>query len=397
MQRRKDRKGRVLNNGEIQRKDGKYAYQYTDNAGTRKMIYSWKLVPSDTVPAGKRNGPSLREKEKKIKKDLDEGISPEGGGMTLMALVRQYTTRKKNLKYNTLHNYKCVTNALEEEIFSSKRIDLITLQDAKAWFREMEECGRGYSSMRQIHCVLRPAFKMAVENDLIRKNPFDFRLSSVVENTSKKRNAITESQENKLLEFIKNDECYSDRYEAAYILFNTGLRISEFCGLTPADVDFSEKKIRVERQLQRTSEMTLYIGETKTGSGKREIPMTDGVCECFEKIIGCRKNPDPDPIVDGVSGFLYFDSKGNPMVSSHWETFFHRAVGKYNRMHDEKIPNVTPHVCRHTFCSNMAKSGMNPKALQYIMGHSSVSVTLDTYTHIGFEDAKAEMDALKRD
>ena len=56
-----------------------------------------------------------------------------------------------------------------------------------------------------------------------------------------------------------------------------------------------------------------------------------------------------------------------------------------------QMPKVTPHVCRHTFCSNMAKSGMNPKTLQYIMGHADISVTLNTYTHVNFDDAKEEV------
>ena len=56
------------------------------------------------------------------------------------------------------------------------------------------------------------------------------------------------------------------------------------------------------------------------------------------------------------------------------------------------VPYLTrPHVCRHTFCSNMAKSGMNPKTLQYIMGHSDIAVTLNVYTHLGYEDAEEEM------
>ena len=57
------------------------------------------------------------------------------------------------------------------------------------------------------------------------------------------------------------------------------------------------------------------------------------------------------------------------------------------------MPNITPHVCRHTYCSNMAKLGMNPKTLQYLMGHSDIGVTLNTYTHLGLEDA---VDELKR-
>ncbi len=69
------------------------------------------------------------------------------------------------------------------------------------------------------------------------------------------------------------------------------------------------------------------------------------------------------------------------------------SAGKveYNSIYKIQMPKVTPHVCRHTFCSKMAKSGMNPKSLQYIMGHADISVTMNTYTHVKFEDAEAEM------
>ena len=58
---------------------------------------------------------------------------------------------------------------------------------------------------------------------------------------------------------------------------------------------------------------------------------------------------------------------------------------------DNTACKITPHVCRHTYCSNMAKSGMNPKTLQYLMGHSDIGVTLNTYTHLGAEDAREEL------
>ncbi len=71
--------------------------------------------------------------------------------------------------------------------------------------------------------------------------------------------------------------------------------------------------------------------------------------------------------------------------------YFQHIREKYNSIYKVQMPKVTPHVCRHTFCSNMAKSGMNPKTLQYIMGHSDIGVTLNTYTHVQYEDAKKEM------
>ena len=56
-----------------------------------------------------------------------------------------------------------------------------------------------------------------------------------------------------------------------------------------------------------------------------------------------------------------------------------------------QMPNITPHVCRHTYCTNQAKAGMNPKTLQYLMGHSDISVTMNVYTHIGLDDAEKEL------
>jgi len=79
------------------------------------------------------------------------------------------------------------------------------------------------------------------------------------------------------------------------------------------------------------------------------------------------------------------------MVAMHWEKYFQHAVERYNSIYRLQLPKITPHVCRHTYCSNMAKSGMNPKVLQYLMGHSDISVTLNTYTHLKLDDARDEM------
>ena len=96
-------------------------------------------------------------------------------------------------------------------------------------------------------------------------------------------------------------------------------------------------------------------------------------------------------MVAGKSGFLYFDKNESICYSLHWEHYFQHIIQKYNNTYKVQMPVITPHVCRHTYCSNMAKSGMNPKALQYLMGHSDISVTLNTYTHVNLEDAREEV------
>ena len=140
--------------------------------------------------------------------------------------------------------------------------------------------------------------------------------------------------------------------------------------------------------------MRYMIQEPKTEKGIRFVPMSDEVAECFRKVIAQRPAPESEPEVDGISGFLYLDKNGMPLVALHWEHYFQRIVAKFNSIYKEEIPKVTPHVCRHTFCSNQARAGMNPKVLQYVMGHSEIGVTLNTYTHLGFEEAREEMNRL---
>lgn len=388
---RRDSKNRILRNGESQRRDGRYAFKYIDTTGKTQFVYSWKLEKTDKTPQGKRDDLSLREKEKQIMKAIDDEIVPRGGEMTVLELVKKYLLQKTGVRHNTEANYNFVLNIIKKEDFGKKRIDKVKLSDAKCWLIKLQQDGRGYSSIHSIRGVVRPAFQMAVDDDLIRKNPFEFQLATVVVNDSVTREAITRKQERAFLEFVANDKHFCRYCEGIFILFKTGLRISEFVGLTLSDLDMQNRKISVNHQLQRKRNMEYVIEDTKTSCGTREIPMTDEVYECFQRIISSRKKPRVEPIVGGKCGFLYLDKNDMPMVALHWEKYFQHICEKYNSIYRVQMPKVTPHVCRHTFCSNMAKSGMNPKTLQYLMGHSDISVTLNTYTHIGYDDAKEEL------
>lgn len=394
-EKRRDNKNRILHNGEIQKADGRYRFKYQDINGRTSYVYSWRLDKNDPTPKGKPRDLSLREKEKQIEQDLFNQVVPNGGNLTVIQLVEKYVSLKTGVRQTTVTGYKTVINVLKKESFGRIRIDKVKTSDAKAWLIKLQKKdGRGYSSIHSIRGVLRPAFEMALNDDLIRKNPFAFELSSVVVNDSVTREAITRKQERDLLKFIKEDAHFCRYYDAIYILFNTGLRISEFCGLTIKDIDFKKMRINVERQLQRSSNMEYIIEKPKTESGTRFVPMTKEVADCFKNIISNRENPKVEPMVDGIVGFLCLDKNDMPMVALHWEKYMQHIREKYNSIYKVQMPCVTPHVCRHTFCSKMAKSGMNPKTLQYIMGHADISVTLNTYTHVNFEDAQNEMERL---
>lgn len=228
-----------------------------------------------------------------------------------------------------------------------------------------------------------------------RANPFGFELAGVVLNDSVTREALTRDQMRKFLKFVHDDNVYCKYYEVVYILFHTGMRISEFSGLTIKDIDLGNRIANIDHQLQRLSDMTLVIEPTKTSAGTRKLPVTEDVAKCFKAIIEDREKPKVEKVVDGYTGFLFLDDKGLPLVAMHWEHRFNHMGKRYNDIYRVQMPNITPHVCRHTYCSNMAKSGMNPKTLQYLMGHSDIGVTLNTYTHLGLEDAEDELRRLE--
>lgn len=397
---RKDKKGRILRDGECQRKDGQYQYSYTDLDGKRKCVYSWRLEPTDAHPTDKKKSLSLREKEREILRDIEDNIDTDGRKRTVLEQVERYVSLKTGVRESTRTGYKTVINLLKKDEFGSRRIDKVKLSDAKEWLIKLQQKdGKSYSSIHTIRGVVRPAFRMAVEDDFIRKNPFDFELMTVVVNDSATREALTHEQERNFLKFVENDKHFSQYYDAIYILFNTGMRISEFCGLTINDIDLKNKTVNIEKQLIRTTNMRYVIEQPKTEAGKRVIPIRNDVCDCFKRIIGNRRKLRKDPVVADANGklymgFLHIDKNGMPMVALHWEKYFEHICEKYNKIYRVPMPKVTPHICRHTYCSHNASAGMNPKHLQVLMGHSDIGVTLNTYTHVDFDSIRREVERL---
>ena len=118
--------------------------------------------------------------------------------------------------------------------------------------------------------------------------------------------------------------------------------------------------------------------------------MSDEVYQAFQNILKHRRK-QKNLVIDGYSVFLFINRNGNPQVAVNYEAVFRKLVDKYNSKHEEPLPKITPHVMRHTFCTRLANAGMNPKALQYVMGHSNITITLNLYTHASLETVKSEL------
>lgn len=391
---RRDNRRRILRTGESQNKEGRYVYKYINSLGEQKFIYSWKLVPTDRVPKGKRDDISLREKIAEVQRDLSDGIDTAGKKMTVCQLYEKKNNLRKNIRRNTVKGRQQFMNVLKKDPFGSMSIDSVKQSDAKEWAIRMSENGIAYNSIKNYMRSLRASFYMAIQDDYVRKNPFDFVLSDILDDTRKEKTALSLEQEEALLTFAKSDRTYKKYYDELVILLETGLRISEFCGLDlNVAVDMKNKSILVEHQLLKDTETGYYIEKQKTKSGIREIPMTDKAYDAFQRLIKSRKKTEPI-VIDGYSNFLMLNGKGLPQVASSYNMVLKGLVKKYNKTHDDELPEISPHSLRHTFCTKMANKGMTPNTLQYIMGHSDISMTLNYYAHGSFGSAKAEMERI---
>jgi hypothetical protein len=180
-QTRRDAKRRVLRPGESIRADGKYQYKYHID-GKPHFVYSWKLEPTDKLPPqGKKPCLSFRELEKQVDSDLEVLTNITDGQMTVCELVDRYLKTKTGVRQSTRQGYVTVQPILAKEPFGKKTIRSVKTSDAKLFLIKLQqEDGKSYSSIHTIRGVLRPAFQMAVDDDILVKNPFGFQLAGVV-------------------------------------------------------------------------------------------------------------------------------------------------------------------------------------------------------------------------
>ena len=368
-----------LRTGESEKDNGTYVYRWTDKVGKRHAVYAPTLA-------------DLREQEEQIIVDRHDGIKTNVKNITVNDLFDLWVQVKRGVKDSTMKNYIYMYEMFVKPTFGKKKLTQVKKSDVRRFYNQLvDERILKISTLDGIHNVLHQVFAIAVDDDMIRKNPFKFKLSDVIPNNAYVRSALTKAQQERYLQFIR-DHGKDNYYDDIVILLGTGLRVSELYGLTKADIDFDRRCIHIHKQLCRMADKPYFIAPPKTSSGNRSIPMTDTVYMAFRRVLGNRGHPKVEMMVDGYSGFLFLDKDGKPKVAMHLENYMRGMRRKYVKKHGNTLPSVTPHVLRHTFCTNMQQAGIDIKSLQYLMGHSNASVTLDVYTHTDYNVVKRAFD-----
>ena len=392
---RKDSKGRNLKEGESQRKDGLYMYRYNDPlSGKRVTIYDRDLAV-------------LRQKEKEIssRRLLGYAIDPSAQKTTLNDLFDKYLSTHELDNSIRLMYIKRWNKHVRGQI-GNARVSELKPSDMKAFYSELGRRGYASGTIKGVHLLVTSALNIAVDDGIIPKNPATKGCSGVG-TAPQKRVALTVEQQNSLITFVKNDWRCMKYYPMIEIMLGTCCRCGELAGLTWEDIDFNQNLISIDRQVTYRDYGNGYefrVIPPKTEAGIRKIPMTNAVRKAFleQRVQNIMLGLTPSMTVDGYSNFVFLTHRGKPYNTKGVNYILDVVVKAHNAKETKNaaaekrnpilLPHISAHVMRHTGCTRLFEKKVDIKTIQYIMGHSDVTLTLNIYTHV--VDLKGVVDEL---
>ena len=337
------------------------------------------------------------EMEKKINKDMDDLLITDVSvkKLTVNTLFERYMATK-NIKERTKKNYIRMWDYRIRNTLGNIRVVDFKTSHVRMFFSALSDEGLAHSTIKGLYGLLNPSFELAVDDGIIRKNPVTGTIGDYGA-PAKEKEALTLEQQEKLLEFVEQSNVYKPHLPMMQVMFGACLRVSETIGLTWSDVDMKNREIHVGGQLvyyEGDEGYCFHDSETKTDAGIRDIPMTQMVYDAFRKqrelnlMLGLQSNVE----IGGRSGFIFNTKHGRPIMPAGVNSFLKNIVNAYNKKESklaeeekrepELMPPISSHTLRHTGCTRLGENNVNPKVMQYVMGHSDAQITMNVYNHI---------------
>lgn len=368
----------VLKPGEYWRED-RQTYQYKQ----------WDPHTKRFVTCSAKTLTALREKEKKVQKDILDGISSVKG-KDLLDEYYDLWRQNKRIKANVLSNYCYMYDRFVRPALGRKKVKDIKYTTVQTFYLDLLDGGRmAINTLEVVHNVLHQILEQAVRDDVIRRNPSDGILPDLKQRypRSKKRKALTREEQDRFVEVLGLPENAAWR-PAFMVLLYTGLRVGELAGLTWDDVDEAAGLLHVRRTMVyyddrsgKVNACRLAINSTKTVTSMRDLPLTDELRGLFreQREIGvpCRQT------VDGVSDFVFTNRFGDCHHQSTLNKGLKRIIRQANADPDAlALPAFSCHHLRHTFCTNMVVAGVELTAASALMGHRDIQTTANIYNDV---------------
>lgn len=335
-------------------------------------------VAQVTLPTGKRKtkyGKTQREVKAWLqaqREAVSKGIYTESDHMTLSAFLEQYMAGQVNsLRPKTIDSYNyLIEKHINPEIGNIKLSQLRPDHLQSLYTKKVTESGLSKRTVQYIHAVLHKSLNQALRWNLVSRNVSD--LVDPPSPEKKTPDVLNIEQTKKFMERV-----IGHRWELIYLIaIGGGLREGEILALSVQDIDIDKGVVYVSKALQYLPGRGLVVSEPKTATAKRNVPLPDFTLIPLKEYLDSLK---------GNQKFLFETSNGTPISPRNLLRHYHSIL------EDLGFPKMPFHNLRHLSASIALMAGVNPKTVQQRLGHSTVSLTLNTYSHLlpGVEDEAA--------
>ncbi|MFC1866440.1 tyrosine-type recombinase/integrase, partial [Chloroflexota bacterium] len=359
-------------------KRGKNSYSIAVSLGkdatTGKYKYQWVTVKGTKKDAEKRLSELLHQ--------LDNGSFMKPSKTTLGEYLEKWLKDYvwPNLAPRTAEGYESIVHCHIKPALGSILLSQLKPEHLQSYYSDKNTQGLSNQTVRHHHTALHRALQMALEWDLLSRNPADAARPPRVHIAEIQ--TWDEDDMTKFFEVAKNSPYYAVFYTALF----TGMRRSELLALQWSDIILLLCQVHVSRSLHVLKGGNIVFGSPKTAKGRRMIALTPSNTSVLREH---QERQISERIFLGIpvkhDDFVFSHIDGSPLlpgtVSHAWIKLVHTPGVKPIRLHD----------ARHTHASIMLKQGIHPKVVQERLGHSSIQITLDTYSHItpGIQEAAA--------
>jgi integrase len=332
-------------------------------------------------PDGKRRYVSGKNKEearralREARGNADQGLVFDADNLKVGEYLDRWLSDSVSdtVKATTFERYEQITRLHLKPALGRVKLKSLTPAHVRGLYREKLEAGSSARTVRYIHTTLHKALKQAVMDGLIPRNATE--AVKPPQQTREEMHPLTPEQTKHLLQVAHET---GDRLEALYVLaIHTGLRQGELLGLKWDDVDLDEGSLQVRRTLSITKDGPIFTSPKTTGS-RRSVKLTQRAIEALRSHLE-RQLAEIDRVGSlwSENGLIFASETGEPLDRRTVTNMKFKPLLKW-----AGLPPVRFHDLRHTCATLLLTRNVNPKIVSEMLGHSSIAITLDTYSHV---------------